>query len=216
MNGQNQSQFPNANVGQLGDVSFDRMAKFFAGSIMQALAREFIRQSEALIGPGNQIPYLGGGEPSVSKPTEEQELDRPPLEELVKPEYVVCLEDGKRFKTLSRHLRAEHGMTPEEYRTKWNLPKDFPMTCGNLIEMRKETAKRIGLGHLPGAGRKPKNRPEPDEQETQEASDNDNGRSNEASSKNNEKTEAPASRASEKTEAPSNTPKSRSKSSDKK
>jgi predicted transcriptional regulator len=68
----------------------------------------------------------------------------------VHPEYIVCLEDGKKLKMLKRHLRAAYGMTPDEYRAKWNLPADYPMVAPNYAEQRSAFAKQIGLGRKKG------------------------------------------------------------------
>lgn len=74
----------------------------------------------------------------------------------VKPEHIVCLEDGKKMKMLRRHLSTDHGMTPDEYRAKWNLPKDYPMVAPDYAEKRRVLAKQIGLGTKGrGGGRKP-------------------------------------------------------------
>ena len=64
----------------------------------------------------------------------------------VKPDYIVCLEDGKKFKSLKRHLRTTYDMTPEQYRAKWDLPRDYPMVAPNYAKARSELAKSIGLG----------------------------------------------------------------------
>lgn len=64
----------------------------------------------------------------------------------VTPDYIICLEDGKKLKMLKRHLRTTYNMTPEEYRTKWNLPPDYPMVAPNYARQRSDFAKRIGLG----------------------------------------------------------------------
>ncbi|HBF98942.1 MAG TPA: MucR family transcriptional regulator [Alphaproteobacteria bacterium] len=64
----------------------------------------------------------------------------------VTPDYIICLEDGKKFKSLKRHLRAHYDMTPEEYRTKWGLPKDYPMVAPNYAKARSALAKQMGLG----------------------------------------------------------------------
>jgi predicted transcriptional regulator len=69
----------------------------------------------------------------------------------IKPDYLVCLEDGKKLKMLKRHLMTHYGLTPEAYRTKWNLPVDYPMVCANYAERRRELAMKIGLGRKPGA-----------------------------------------------------------------
>ena len=64
----------------------------------------------------------------------------------ITPEYIVCLEDGKKFKSLKRHLRTKYNMSPEDYRAKWNLPKDYPMVAPNYAKARSELAKQMGLG----------------------------------------------------------------------
>jgi len=61
-------------------------------------------------------------------------------------EYIVCLEDGKKFKSLKRHLRTQYNMTPEQYREKWNLPADYPMVAPNYAAARSQLAKQMGLG----------------------------------------------------------------------
>lgn len=65
----------------------------------------------------------------------------------VKPDYIVCLEDGKKLKMLKRHLMTSYGMTPDAYRAKWNLPADYPMVAPNYAERRRSLAIRIGLGN---------------------------------------------------------------------
>jgi predicted transcriptional regulator len=64
----------------------------------------------------------------------------------IKPDYIVCLEDGKKLKMLKRHLMTHYQMTPEQYRTKWNLPADYPMVAPSYAEQRRSLAKKIGLG----------------------------------------------------------------------
>jgi predicted transcriptional regulator len=64
----------------------------------------------------------------------------------VQPDYIVCLEDGKRFKSLKRHLNTHYGMSPEQYREKWGLPHDYPMVAPNYAQARSALAKKMGLG----------------------------------------------------------------------
>ncbi len=78
-----------------------------------------------------------------------------PIKKSVTPEYIVCLEDGKKLKMLKRHLRTAYGMTPEEYRLKWGLPADYPMVAPNYAQQRSAFAKKIGLGRK-DAGKKKK------------------------------------------------------------
>ena len=69
-----------------------------------------------------------------------------PIRQSVKPDYLVCLEDGKKLKMLKRHLMTAYGLTPDEYRAKWGLPADYPMVAPNYAEARRQLAKQIGLG----------------------------------------------------------------------
>ena len=73
-----------------------------------------------------------------------------PIKSSIKPDYVVCLEDGKKLKMLKRHLMTHYGMTPEDYRAKWGLPNDYPMVAPNYAQKRRELAKAIGLGKKKG------------------------------------------------------------------
>jgi len=75
-----------------------------------------------------------------------------PIRKSIHPDYLVCLEDGKRLKMLKRHLRSSYKLTPDQYRHKWSLPADYPMVAPNYAQQRSAFAKKIGLGH--GAGRK--------------------------------------------------------------
>jgi predicted transcriptional regulator len=74
----------------------------------------------------------------------------------ITPEHIVCLEDGKRLKMLKRHLRTSYGLTPDEYRTKWGLPSDYPMVAPNYAKQRSAFAKKIGLGRRGSAKRRAK------------------------------------------------------------
>jgi len=69
-----------------------------------------------------------------------------PIKRSITPEYLVCLEDGKKFKSLKRHLRTQYNMTPDQYRAKWNLPADYPMVAPNYAAARSQLAKQMGLG----------------------------------------------------------------------
>ena len=69
-----------------------------------------------------------------------------PVKRSINPDYIVCLEDGKKFKSLKRHLRTQYNMTPEQYREKWALPHDYPMVAPNYAAARSHLAKQMGLG----------------------------------------------------------------------
>ncbi len=78
----------------------------------------------------------------------EQERPTPavPIRRSVTPEFIICLEDGKKLKMLKRHLKTAYNMTPEEYRERWGLPADYPMVAPNYAKQRSRLAKEIGLG----------------------------------------------------------------------
>jgi predicted transcriptional regulator len=69
-----------------------------------------------------------------------------PVRRSITPDHLVCLEDGRKFKSLKRHLRTKYNMSPEEYRAKWGLPKDYPMVAPNYAKARSDLAKQMGLG----------------------------------------------------------------------
>jgi predicted transcriptional regulator len=98
-----------------------------------------VYQSLVGLGGGSASPVTGQ-EPAV------------PVKKSVTPDYIVCLEDGKRLKMLKRYLRSRYNMSPEEYRRKWNLPADYPIVAPNYAAQRSAFAKKIGLGHI-GNGR---------------------------------------------------------------
>ncbi len=73
-----------------------------------------------------------------------------PIKKSVTPDFIVCLEDGKKLKMLKRHLRTAYNLSPDEYRSKWQLGPDYPMVAPNYAKRRSEFAKQIGLGRKPG------------------------------------------------------------------
>ena len=102
----------------------------------------------ALAGLGAQAPEPEAlPEPAVS------------IRSSVKNDHIVCLEDGKKLKMLKRHLMTHYNMTPAQYRTRWNLPADYPMVAPAYAERRRELAKKIGLGRKPGTKMPPRIKP---------------------------------------------------------
>ncbi|GAA0534691.1 putative transcriptional regulator [Rhizomicrobium palustre] len=89
---------------------------------------------------------LNGG--IASLPDAEASGQKPavPVKKSVTPDYLICLEDGKRLKMLKRYLRSRYGLSPDQYRAKWGLPPDYPMVASNYAARRSEFAKKIGLG----------------------------------------------------------------------
>ena len=90
-----------------------------------------------------------GSDNSAEVAAEAPPVPAVPIDASVTPDAIICLEDGKPFKTLKRHLRTAYDMSPEEYRERWGLSKDYPMVAPNYSKKRAETAKRIGLGRKP-------------------------------------------------------------------
>ena len=78
-----------------------------------------------------------------------------PIKKSITPEFLICLEDGKKLKMLKRYLRSRYGLSPDQYRSKWGLPADYPMVASNYAAQRSEFAKKIGLGRsAPAKGRR--------------------------------------------------------------
>ncbi|MCH9053880.1 MAG: MucR family transcriptional regulator [Proteobacteria bacterium] len=94
-----------------------------------------VHQALATLGPEEAAPRP---EPAV------------PIKQSVKPEYIVCLDDGKKLKMLKRHLRSAYDMSPDEYRQRWGLPADYPMVAPNYAALRSKLAKKVGLGRKTG------------------------------------------------------------------
>ena len=92
----------------------------------------------------DSLGLLFGERKAVAEPEPLQ--PKVPIKKSITAEYLVCLEDGRRFKSLKRHLHAEHGLSPDEYRSKWGLGKDYPMVAPAYADARSNLAKTIGLG----------------------------------------------------------------------
>ena len=88
---------------------------------------------KTLINIGKEQPEVEKLQPAV------------PIKKSIAPDYIICLEDGKKLKMLRRHLKTSYGMTPEQYRERWNLPQDYPMVAPNYAQHRSSLAKKIGL-----------------------------------------------------------------------
>ena len=112
----------------------------------------------ALIGSVHESLALlsGGGKPETAP---EPLQPRVPIRKSVSADYITCLEDGRRFKSLKRHLHAEHGLSPDEYRAKWGLAKDYPMVAPAYADARSTLAKSIGLGRKASSASGPETPP---------------------------------------------------------
>ena len=84
--------------------------------------------------------------PAEEAPAKEELKPAVPIKKSVTPDYIVCLEDGKKLKMLKRHLMSSYGITPDEYRAKWGLPSDYPMVAPNYAKARSDLALQLGLG----------------------------------------------------------------------
>ena len=109
------------------------------------------------------IRQLGSIEPSAPAAEAVKLVPAVPIKKSVMPDFIVCLEDGKKFQALKRHLGVVYNLTPDEYRAKWNLPGDYPMVAPNYAARRSDIAKNMGLGQArgtrPAAGRAPRRVP---------------------------------------------------------
>ena len=102
------------------------------------------------------IANVHGALAGLNSPTPAPEVKQEPavsIRSSIKPDYIVCLEDGKKLKMLKRHLMTHYQMIPDQYRAKWNLPADYPMVAPNYAEQRRTLAKKIGLGTKRKRGR---------------------------------------------------------------
>ncbi len=98
-----------------------------------------VHQTLATLGPEGPAP----------KPT-----PAVPIKRSVTPDYIICLEDGKKQKMLKSHLKTAHSMSSDEYRERWGLPRDYPLVSPNYAKQRSQIAKKIGLGRKPGTKKK--------------------------------------------------------------
>jgi predicted transcriptional regulator len=87
---------------------------------------------------------------AATEPEKKPLVPAVPVRKSITPDYIVSLEDGRKFKSLKRHLAGTYGMTPDEYRAKWSLPRDYPMVAPNYAKARSDLAKRMGLGRKSG------------------------------------------------------------------
>ena len=143
-----------------GQAGFEvKGAKTMKSAIVMEMTAEIVA---AYVGnnsvPSSELPVLIRGvyealQGISSNPAEVAKADlKPavPVKKSVTDDYIVCLEDGKKFKSLKRHLRAKYGMSPEEYREKWGLSADYPMVSPSYARERSRLAKKMGLGQARG------------------------------------------------------------------
>lgn len=139
-----------SNQAELIDLTADIVAAYVsnnvvAGSDLPGVITN-VHQALLNISDANNEPEAEPLTPAVS------------IRKSITPEYLICLEDGKKFKSLKRHLRTHYDLSPEEYREKWGLPADYPMVAPSYARARSDLAKKMGLGRgTQKRGRRPKN-----------------------------------------------------------
>ncbi|MBS7698438.1 MULTISPECIES: MucR family transcriptional regulator [unclassified Chelatococcus] len=109
--------------------------------------------SNNTVGPSDVAAMIGEVHAALARVTSgpiEEPVEAPKpaisIKKSITPDYLICLEDGKKFKSLKRHLRTQYDITPEQYREKWGLPSDYPMVAPNYAKARSQLAKDMGLG----------------------------------------------------------------------
>ena len=127
-------------------IQDDRILELTAGIVSAHVANNSVAMADLpnLIKEVHATLAYINNEPEV-----EEEVLQPavPIKKSIQPDFIICLEDGKKLKMLKRHLKTAYDMTPDEYRQRWGLPSDYPMVAPNYAKQRSELAKTIGLGN---------------------------------------------------------------------
>ena len=132
-----------ANEDHTNDNELLRMTAKIVASYVGNNALSADQVSEIIHTVSSALEQLGQGESGANKAAGKPAV---PIRRSITPDYIICLEDGRKLKMLKRHLRTAFGMTPDEYRARWGLPADYPMVAPNYARRRSEFAKKIGLG----------------------------------------------------------------------
>jgi len=139
------------------------MGEAIAGSLLEATAdivAAHVGNNHVAVGEiAGLIARVHAALAGLGEPAPAPEAELKPavsVRSSVKPDHIVCLEDGEKLKMLKRHLMTHHQLTPAAYRARWNLPADYPMVAPDYAEQRRSLAIQIGLGRKPGAKRKPR------------------------------------------------------------
>lgn len=127
------------------DQEEDTIVQLTAEIVSAYVSNNSIRREDLAALIGDVHSALRQAPAAAEVPAEPQE-PAVPIRRSITPDYIVCLEDGKKFKSLKRHLRTDHDMSPDEYRAKWNLRSDYPMVAPNYAKARSELARSMGLG----------------------------------------------------------------------
>ena len=132
-----------ANEDHTNDNELLRMTAKIVASYVGNNSLSADQVSEVIRTVSSALKQLGQGENGADKAAGKPAV---PIRRSITPDYIICLEDGRKLKMLKRHLRTTFGMTPDEYRARWGLPADYPMVAPNYAKRRAEFAKKIGLG----------------------------------------------------------------------
>ena len=132
-----------ANEDHTNDNELLRMTAKIVASYVGNNSLSADQVSEVIRTVSSALKQLGQGENGANKAAEKPAV---PIRRSITPDYIICLEDGRKLKMLKRHLRTTFSMTPDEYRARWGLPADYPMVAPNYAKRRSEFAKKIGLG----------------------------------------------------------------------
>ncbi len=138
------------------NVEQDNLIELTADVVSAYVSNNAIQSSDlpALISEIHAAMHQTVGGPAEPEP--EPQKPAVSIKKSVTPDYIICLDDGKKFKSLKRHLRTHYDLTPEAYRAKWGLPYDYPMVAPNYAKTRSMLAKKIGLGRKPASSSKKK------------------------------------------------------------
>jgi predicted transcriptional regulator len=134
----------------LDDQSSLNLSELTADIVSAYVSNNSLRADELASLIGEVHAALKRAPAGSAEPEPEPQEPAVPIRKSITPDYLICLEDGKKFKSLKRHLQGEHGMTPAEYRAKWGLKADYPMVAPNYSEARSSLAKTMGLGRKSG------------------------------------------------------------------
>jgi predicted transcriptional regulator len=134
------------NVNETHASKADELLRFASDIVAAYVSNNPIPVSEIPAMIKSVHATLGGLTTGVSSETPTALKPAVAVKKSVTPEFIICLEDGKKLKMLKRYLRSRYDLTPEEYRAKWGLPADYPMVAPNYAAQRSEFAKKIGLG----------------------------------------------------------------------
>ena len=135
----------------MDEASPNELVEFTAEIVSAYVSNNDVRPEELSTLISEVHAALSRAPHGQSEPEPEPQQPAVSVRRSVTPDYIICLEDGKKFKSLRRHLQSDHGMTPDQYRAKWGLKKDYPMVAPSYSEARSALARSLGLGRKPAA-----------------------------------------------------------------